>query len=229
MAEEKKPSPPPIPFSEVYEKSSPQGKQETEKTEEISDLYEIPEPILKEIIAKRDRLNPLLRDYKDLKVRPYFSRPLLNTNTFFYTPSVPILMQFPEGIKKVIHTSPQQVVFDGNYLVAIPPDPTTDLFNFVVVLENNNPYYFFGERGTNSQAKEKTIIPFIIYTRDKSPDPYEVILHFFRKYKRCPSSGETVEVENSLYRFEIKRSPFLINNSYVSFCNNVYIVKKMNP
>lgn len=238
---EPEPPPPPIPFSEVYKKDLPaQGQQQ--KTEEVTDIMEIPEYVIQDFVQKRDRILPYLRDYKNLTIQPFQSQYLRQTNTFYYTPSVPVLIYLPFKIKHVVMTNPgtsqiggQQKegggnvhsVYDDKYLIVFPPPPTTDVWSFIVVSEDNQPYYFFGERATSSLSKNKHVVPFISYTYQTYSDDRRLIISYYQNFKRCPYHGEVVEVNGNLYRFIIKDTKLIASDSYISFCGKIYEVLKI--
>lgn len=254
-AQEKKkeePPPPPIPFSEVYTKEIQPNQQVQQKTEEITDMLEIPEYIFRDYIEKRDRLLPYLRDYKNLQIQPFKQQYLSMTNVFYYTPSVPVLIQLPFKIKHVIMANPgassitgqqqgQQQggqqgggqggnvhsVYDDRYLIVFPPPPSTDIWSFVVVSEGDQPYYFFGERATTTMTKGKHVIPFISYTYQPNYDERKLILTYFQQYKKCPYNGETINVNGKLYRFLIKDTNMLASDNYIYFCNRMYEIVKV--
>lgn len=252
--EEKKkeePPPPPIPFSEVYKKEIPSQQNVQQRTEEVTNILEIPEYIIRDFIEKRDRLLPYLRNYKDLNIQPFKQQYLSMTNIFYYTPSVPVLISLPFKIKHVIMANPgassieggssggQQQgqgqqgggnvhsIYDDKYLVVFPPPPSTDIWSFVVVSEENEPYYFFGERATTSLSKNKHVIPFMSYVYPPNFDERKLILTYFQQYKKCPYNGETINVNGRLYRFVIKDSSMLASDNYIYFCNRIYEIVKI--
>lgn len=240
--------PPPIPFSQVYEE--PIGNQTN--IEIITNLYEIPENVLIEFLRKRDRLNPYLRDYKNLKVIPFMRNYLQPTNVFFYSPSVPLLFQFPFKIKRVLFVAPIPImmvsgggqgqgqgqvaqgqlqtqgglVYDEHYLFVLAPDPSTDIFSFVVVSETDQTYYFFGERATSTLTQNKNVILHYLYVFKKELSPLEVLRYYWSRYKVCPVDGEVAEVNGELYLFRIQKGSVLLNEDYVSFCGHIYEVRR---
>lgn len=217
--------PPPIPFSEVYVQEIPDVQV---KEIEVQDLYEIPENVLFDFLKKRDKLNPYLRDYKNIKIRPYEVQILKKTNYFFYSPHILILFTFPEEIHRVIYSSVDQanILFEKNYLIALPPEPSTDVFSFVVVFKDYKAYYFFGERYTKNPS-ERSVILHYAYTYEEFFSPSNVVRAYYNKFKRCPDHNEIVKINNKYYQIQIQKQGVFTGKGEVYFCNRFYLVKEL--
>lgn len=218
--------PPPIPFSEVYRHEIPDAPV---KIEEVQDLYEIPEEVLKDFLKKRDRLNPLLRDYKNIKIKPFQMQFLKPTNYFYYSPHIPVLMTFPEEIHRVIVTNVAQntVFYEDNYLVALPPEPSTDLFTFVVVFKSGKAHYFLGERYV-SKPNEKVVIPYFAFIKEEQLTPHNLIQAYFKKYRRCPDNNEIIKAGGRYYQIKVEQTSLFTRETTVHFCGRFYSVKLLN-
>jgi len=217
--------PPPIPFSEVFKQEIPDIQV---KEIEIQDLYEIPENVLLDFLKKRDRLNPYLRDYRDIKIKPYEVQILRKTNYFYYSPHIPVLFTFPEEIYRVVYSSVDQanILYEKNYLIALPPEPSTDIFSFVVVLKNYQTYYFFGERYVKN-PNERLVVLYYAYINEKQFSVSDIIRAYYRKWKRCPDHNEIVKINNRYYQIQIRQEKIFTGKEEVYFCRRFYSVREM--
>lgn len=230
------PPPPPPVDSEVFTKEIQGNNQQQPKVEEITDVYAIPEHIWKDILNRRDALTPYLQDFKNVKILPYEKRVINKTNILAYTPSLSLLIQFPFDIKTVIYgdfasTTPggkqsAKAVFDKNLLLIYPPPPTVNVWNFVVVAQNDEAYYFICEKSKTTDKDIKNIVPYLTFVYPTQITDKEIISQFYKQNKRCPFHGEYFVINSRSYRFLVKEQNSL-NKNIINFCGKYYQIEAL--
>lgn len=229
------PPPPPPPIdAEVFSQEVPASQQQggQTKTEDITDVYSIPEHIWKDLLSRRDTITPYLQDYKHITISPYERRTLNKTNFIAYTPTLPLLIKLPWQIKTVMYADLQtkqsmKTVFDKNLLLVFPPSPNIMLWSFIVISQDDEAYYFICEKNkTIDNATNRKVVPYITFTMPSYITDKDILSAFYRQNKRCPFHGEYFEINQTSYRFVIKEQSMLSNDT-VKFCNRIYKIETL--
>ncbi len=206
------PPPPPSPSN-----SSSQPNVITEE----KDLKSMTQKELTNYLKDLDKKDQIIRQQDFLRYGGSKEIFLRDSNTFYYTSSLPILFIYPKNIDSVtMYSGSGKIVYDKNNLIFIPPtNEDGKLVGFIVIFEDKSAKYFVGERITISDKnkdREVTVTYKFIEPIKVSLD--RIIESFMVKYKRCPIPGETINVNGYVYRFEDTGRNFLKDENEF-YCN----------
>ena len=206
--------PPPPPQSNQPNQNQPQVVVE-EKT-----IKDMSEKELKKFLKDLDKKEQIIRQQDFLKYGGYKELYLRETNTFYYSSSLPVLFVYPKDIDSVVmYAGSGKVMYDKNNLIFIPPKNEDGKFaSFIVIFQDKTAHYFVGERVTISDKEKREITTYYRFVEPVKVPVERIIESFMMQYKRCPADKETINVGGTVYRFEKLDRSFLKDENEF-YCN----------